>query len=129
MKCKYRNCGKELPKGHNRIYCDNKCMGLEGKAKQTARLKQDAFYGRCIECGDVVRKTGRHMTKYCDKPECQKIRNELIAKKQVDRSKNDRMQERKKLNNNEGCVLLEDGSIPEYYLTRGDPFTHGICSR
>ena len=129
MKCKYRNCGKELPEGHSRIYCDSKCMGAEGHAKQAAKYKKNATFGVCIECGDPTRQMGKHIAKYCKKPECQKARNKVIAQKQLERSRNDRVQERKKLNNNEGCILLEDGSVPEYYLTRGDPFTHGICSR
>lgn len=33
MKCKYRNCDKELPKkeggGRNKVFCDNKCKCME----------------------------------------------------------------------------------------------------
>jgi hypothetical protein len=129
MNCKNRNCKKELPEGHRRVYCDTKCMQAEGHAKQAERYKKNAIYGICIVCGDSTRKSGRHIPKYCRKPECQEVRNKEIAKRQVDRSRDYRETKREERKSGTESVLLPDGSIPEYYLTRGDPFTHGICSR
>lgn len=133
MKCKYERCKKELPEGHKRIYCDNKCMADQGLWIQAERNKEKMTTGICIKCGELTYRTGRYTPRFCDKLECQKVfaeesRTYKQRKNKARYCKNKR--ETAKQNRYKGgSILNEDGSIQEYYLTRGDPFRHGITSK
>lgn len=132
MKCAYDKCGKELPEGHKRIYCDDNCMRAVGAAKQKQRVAAKMKEGQCINCGNTVYKRGRFMPRFCSNPECAKIFAELQReegnRRVCNKDRLDRIAERLWLKNREGCILKDDGSVPMYYLTRGDPFAHGIVS-
>ncbi len=129
MKCKNEKCNKELPKNHGRKYCDGKCMEMKGRLQQAKMNNKNAVYGECIICGDITRRKGRYTPRYCEKPDCQKAYTKERAAARPEREKRNRIQRREKDASNEKSILLPDGSIPEYYLTRGDIYAHGICSR